>query len=210
MELADCPYNSLISIQANQAQSGLLIVISGPSGVGKDTVLRRLFELDPRLKYSVSYTTRPPRPGEIDGKSYTFVSEPEFLHLIEQKEFLEWARVYDHYYGTSRRRVEEALGRGEDIILKIDVQGAAFVKKRKPDGLFIFITPPSTEELLHRLTGRNTESPAGLAVRQREALIELGLAKDYEHVVCNRDVDQTAREILAMISAEHARRRTPV
>ena len=206
MEFADCPYNSLINIQASQPTSGLLIVISGPSGVGKDTVLRRLFELDPRLKYSVSYTTRPPRPGEIDGQSYTFVSESEFLRLIEQKEFLEWAKVYDHYYGTSRRRVEEALNRGEDIILKIDVQGAAFVKKRKPDGLFIFITPPSTEELLHRLTGRNTESPAALAVRQREALIELGLAKDYEHVVCNRDVDQTAREILAMIAAEHARR----
>ena len=85
-----------------------------------------------------------------------------------------------------------------------------FVKKRKPDGIFIFITPPSTEELLHRLTGRNTESPEALAVRQREALIELGLAKDYEHVVCNRDVDQTAREILAMIAAEHARRHTPV
>jgi guanylate kinase len=191
-----------------QPRTGLLIVISGPSGVGKDTVLRRLFELDPRLKYSVSYTTRPPRPGEVDGQSYSFVSEPEFLSLIERKEFLEWAKVYDHYYGTSRRRVEDALQRGEDIILKIDVQGAAFVRRRKPDGLFIFITPPSTDELLARLTGRNTESAQGLAIRQREALIELGLAKDYEHVVCNRDVDETAREILAMIAAEHARRAT--
>jgi guanylate kinase len=192
-----------------QPSAGLLIVISGPSGVGKDTVLRRLFQLDPKLKYSVSYTTRPPRPGEVDGQSYTFVSEPEFLDLIERKQFLEWARVYDRYYGTSRQRVEDALGRGEDIILKIDVQGASFVRKRKPDGLFIFITPPSTEELLNRLTGRNTESPEGLALRQREALVELGLAKDYEHVVCNRDVDETAREILAMIATEHARRRQP-
>jgi len=194
----------------SQPRTGLLIVISGPSGVGKDTVLRRLFELEPRLKYSVSYTTRPPRPGEVDGQSYSFVSESEFLHLIEQREFLEWARVYDHYYGTSRRRVEEALVRGEDIILKIDVQGATFVRKRRPDGLFIFITPPSTEELLSRLTGRNTESPQALALRQKEALIELGLAKDYEHVVCNRDVDQTANEILAMIATEHARRQSPV
>jgi guanylate kinase len=190
--------------------AGLLIVISGPSGVGKDTVLRRLFQLDPKLKYSVSYTTRPPRPGEIDGQSYSFVNEAEFLSLIEQKEFLEWAKVYDHYYGTSRRRVEDALRRGEDIILKIDVQGASFVRKRKPDGLFIFITPPSTEELLRRLTGRNTDSGEGLALRQREALIELGLAKDYEHVVCNRDIDETAAEILALIAAEHARRRQPV
>src|SRR3989475_13081962 len=193
-----------------QPKQGLLIVISGPSGVGKDTARGRLLRLAPYLNYSVSYTTRPPRPGEIDGHSYTFVTEPEFLRLIEQKEFLEWARVYDHYYGTSRRRVEEALNRGEDIILKIDVQGATFVKRRKPDGLFIFITPPSTEELLSRLTGRNTESPEALAIRQKEALIELGLAKDYEHVVCNREVDETAKEILAMIAAEHDRRQAAV
>jgi guanylate kinase len=191
-------------------EPGLLIVISGPSGVGKDTILRRLFQLAPELKYSVSYTTRPPRPGEIDGQSYTFVTEDEFKRLIDAKEFLEWAQVYDHYYGTSRKRVEEALARGEDIILKIDVQGAAFVKKRKPDALFIFITPPSTEELLQRLTGRNTESPTALERRQREALVELGLAKDYEHVVCNRDVEESAREILAMIAAEHERRRQRV
>jgi guanylate kinase len=184
---------------------GLLIVISGPSGVGKDTVLRRLFELAPGLTYSVSYTTRPPRPGEVDGRSYTFVSEPEFLALIEQRELLEWAKVYDHYYGTSRRRVEEALERGDDIILKIDVQGAGFVRRRKPDALFIFITPPSTEELLSRLTGRNTESPEALELRHSEALVELGLAQEYEHVVCNRDVDECAREILGLIAAQHER-----
>src|SRR2546425_10737907 len=97
-----------------QPKQGLLIVISGPSGVGKDAVLRRLFELAPELRYSVSYTTRPPRPGEVDGQSYSFISEPEFLRLIEQKEFLEWARVYDHYYGTSRRRVEDAPHRGAE------------------------------------------------------------------------------------------------
>ena len=182
------------------------MVISGPSGVGKDTVLRRLFQLEPSLKYSVSYTTRPPRPGEVDGSSYTFVSEEEFKRLIEAREFLEWAQVYDHYYGTSRRRVEEALARGEDIILKIDVQGASFVRKRRPDGLFIFITPPSTEELLSRLTKRRTESAQALAVRQREALVELGVAREYEHVVCNRDVDETAREILGLIAAERNRR----
>ena len=188
---------------------GLLIVISGPSGVGKDTVLRRLFQISPDLKYSVSYTTRPPRPGEVEGQSYSFVGEPEFLRLIEQREFLEWAKVYDHYYGTSRKRVDEAINRGEDIILKIDVKGASFVRRRRPDGLFIFITPPSTDELLNRLTGRNTESPAAVAIRQREALVELGLAKEYEHVVCNRDVDETARAIQAMISAEREQRQKP-
>jgi guanylate kinase len=173
-------------------------------------VLRRLFQLAPDLKYSVSYTTRPPRPGEIDGQSYTFVSEEEFRRLIEAREFLEWAQVYDHYYGTSRRRVEAALERGEDIILKIDVQGAAFVRKRKPDALFIFITPPSTEELLSRLTGRNTESKEALELRKREALVELSAAKDYEHVVCNRDVEECAREILGLIAAERAKRSQPV
>jgi guanylate kinase len=174
--------------------------------VGKDTVLRRLFQLAPELKYSVSYTTRPPRPGEVDGQSYTFVTEPEFLRLVEQGEFLEYARVYEHYYGTSKQRVEEALARGDDVILKIDVKGAGFVRKRRPDALFIFITPPSGEELVNRLTGRKTESPQALEVRQREALVELGLAKEYEHVVCNRDVDETAREILGLIAAEHQRR----
>ena len=190
----------------DRRREGLLVVISGPSGVGKDTVLRRLFQLEPSLKYSVSYTTRPPRPGEVDGTSYTFVNEEEFKRLIDAREFLEWAKVYDHYYGTSRRRVEEALARGEDIILKIDVQGASFVRKRRPDGLFIFITPPSTEELLSRLTKRQTESAQALAVRQREALVELGVAREYEHVVCNRDVDETAREILGLIAAERTRR----
>ncbi len=185
---------------------GVLIVISGPSGVGKDTVLRRLLQLAPHLKYSVSYTTRPPRPGEVDGHSYTFVSEQEFQRLIDARAFLEWAKVYDHFYGSSSERVEKVLNQGDDIILKIDVQGAAFVRRRKPDGLFIFITPPSTEELQQRLTGRNTESPQALELRQREALVELGLAKDYEHVVCNRDVDESAREILTLIAAEHKRR----
>lgn len=191
-------------------RQGLLIVISGPSGVGKDTVLRRLFQLAPGLKYSVSYTTRPPRPREVDGRSYTFVSEAEFRRLIDEREFLEWAQVYDHYYGTSRRRVEEAVRRGEDIVLKIDVQGAAFVRKRKPDALFIFITPPSTEELLNRLTGRNTEAKAALELRKRAALVELAAAKDYEHVVCNRDVEECAHEILALIAAERSRRSQPV
>src|SRR5256714_14395436 len=114
---------------------GLLIVISGPSGVGKDTVLRRLFELAPHLKYSVSYTTRPPRPGEVDGHSYTFVSEPEFLRLIEQKEFLEWAKVYDHYYGTSRRRVGAAPQLGAAIIPTNDLPGAPLPRQRLPRGV---------------------------------------------------------------------------
>jgi guanylate kinase len=184
----------------------LLIVISGPSGVGKDTVTRRLFELAPDLKYSVSYTTRPRRSGEVDGKSYSFVSEDEFQRLVDAGEFLEWAKVHDHRYGTSRRRVQAALDAGHDVLLKIDVQGAMRVRKQVPEGVFIFMTPPSIEALIERLMGRQTEDPASLERRQRDALQELGLAREYRYIVCNREVDRTAREILDIIALEHAER----
>jgi guanylate kinase len=184
----------------------LLIVISGPSGVGKDTVTRRLFELAPDLKYSVSYTTRPRRSGEVDGKSYSFVSEDEFQRLVDAGEFLEWAKVHDHRYGTSRRRVQAALDAGHDVLLKIDVQGAMRVRKQVPEGVFIFMTPPSIEALIERLMGRNTEDPASLERRQRDALQELGLAREYRYIVCNREVDRTAREVLDIIALEHTER----
>src|SRR5207302_11000519 len=121
------------------------------SGVGKDTVLRKVFELDPRLRYSVSYTTRDPRPGEVDGVSYSFVDEPTFAALREQGELLETALVHGRHYGTSRTRVREALGRGEDIVLKIDVQGAAQLRGRVDDAIFIFLLPPSVDVLRERL-----------------------------------------------------------
>lgn len=189
------------------ASPALLIVISGPSGVGKDTVCRRLFEIAPSLRYSVSYTTRPPRPGEVDGREYSFVSEEEFRRMIEAGEFLEFAQVYDHLYGTSWRRVREALDAGSDIVLKIDVQGARRVREKMPDGVFIFMTPPSLEALIQRLTGRNTEDPAALARRQREALQEMGVASQYRYIVCNNEVDSTAREILQIIELEREARR---
>lgn len=184
----------------------LLIVISGPSGVGKDTVTRRLFELAPDLKYSVSYTTRPRRSGEVDGKSYSFVSEDEFQRLVDAGEFLEWAQVHDHRYGTSRRRVQVLLDAGHDVLLKIDVQGAMRVRQQVPEGVFIFMTPPSIEALIERLMGRKTEDPASLERRQRDALQELGLAREYRYIVCNREVDRTARDILEIIALEHAER----
>jgi guanylate kinase len=184
----------------------LLIVISGPSGVGKDTVTRRLFELAPDLKYSVSYTTRPRRSGEVDGRSYSFVSEGEFQRLVDAGEFLEWAQVYDHRYGTSKRRVQAALATGHDVLLKIDVQGAMRVRQQVPEGVFIFMTPPSIEALIERLMGRNTEDPASLERRQRDALQELGLAREYRYIVCNREVDRTAREVLDIIALEHTER----
>lgn len=194
-------------IKRMAAPPALLIVISGPSGVGKDTVCRRLFEIAPQVRYSVSYTTRPARPGEVDGREYSFVSDEEFRRLVEAGEFLEFAQVHDHLYGTSRRRVEEALAGGTDILLKIDVQGARRVREKVPDGVFIFMTPPSLEALIQRLTGRNTEDRASLARRQRDALQEMGVASEYRYIVCNNEVDSTAREILEIIELERKARR---
>jgi guanylate kinase len=180
---------------------GRLIVLSGPSGVGKDTVLRSLFELDPHLRYSVSYTTRPPRPGEVDGVSYSFVDEPTFRDMIERGELLEWANVHGNLMGTSRRRVRESLDRGEDIVLKIDVQGAAQLRDQVPGAIFIFLLPPSLEELRERLRARGSESDESLATRDADALRELAEAERYDHRVVNDQVERAAREILDIVAA---------
>jgi guanylate kinase len=182
-----------------QAATGRLLVLSGPSGVGKDTVLRRLFELEPRLRYSVSYTTRPPRPGEVDGVSYSFVDEPTFRAMLDRGEFLEHADVYGQLYGSSLRRVREALARGEDIVLKIDVQGAAQVRARAPEALLIFLLPPSREELFRRLRRRGTDTGEELQRRLDNAAAELGEAAHYDHRVVNDEVDRAAREILRIV-----------
>lgn len=182
---------------------GHLIVISGPSGVGKDTVLRKVFELDPRLRYSVSYTTREPRSGEVDGVSYTFVDEPGFAAMRERGEFLETAVVHGRHYGTSRRRVREALERGEDIVLKIDVQGAAQLRGRVDDAVFIFLLPPSVEVLRERLRGRGTDDEASVRRRQEDAVRELADAERYDHRVVNADVERAAREILSIVAESH-------
>ena len=178
---------------------GLLVVISGPSGVGKDTVLRRLFELDPGLRYSVSYTTRPPRPEEVDGVAYSFVDEATFRRMLGEGAFLEHADVHGRLYGTSVERVRDALGRGDDIVLKIDVQGAAQVRASIPDALFVFLLPPSEAELLRRLDGRGTESDEDRAVRVRNAAAELAQSDSYDHRVVNDEVDRAAREILDLL-----------
>jgi guanylate kinase len=181
--------------------SGKCIVLSGPSGVGKDTVLRELFTRDPRLRYSISYTTRPPRPGEVDGVSYTFVDEATFRRLDEEGEFLETALVHGNHYGTSRRRVEAMLDRGEHVILKIDVQGAAAVRDRLPEALFIFLLPPSLEELRHRLRERGTDDDDALARRDADAVREMAEAERYDHLVVNDSVERAAAQILDIVEA---------
>jgi len=185
--------------------SGRLVVLSGPSGVGKDTVLKALFAMAPSLRYSVSYTTRPPRPGETDGVSYSFVDEATFRAMASRKEFLEWAEVHGHLYGTSVAHVQQVLDRGEDIVLKIDVKGAAYVCRRFPDALSIFLLPPSEQVLRERLEARQTEQPEAIALRVADAVGELAEARRYQYQVTNDDVDRAARRILEILAASRER-----
>lgn len=178
---------------------GLLIVISGPSGVGKDTLIRRLLELDPNLTYSVSGTTRAPRPGEKPDQNYTFLSREQFVHLIEQGAFLEHAAYNGHLYGTFRERVESARAAGRDVVLKIDVQGAEQVRPLVPEAVFIFVVAPSDQELERRREARGSETQKDIEARRRIAEKEMTLTGRYDHVVTNDDVERAVAEILALI-----------
>jgi guanylate kinase len=187
---------------------GLLTVVSGPSGVGKDSVLKRVFELDPSLAYSVSYTTRQPRPGEVEGVDYSFVGDPEFDRLVKSGELLEWADVHGHRSGTGRRRVEGALETGKDIVLNVDVQGGMSVRRQMPDALLIFLAPPSVEELRRRLAERGTETGEELARRQADAETEMGYSDRYDAVVVNDDLERAGQEVLDLIHQHRGRDRT--
>ena len=184
------------------SSEGRLIVLTGPSGVGKDTVLRELFDIDPALEYCVSYTTRPPRPGEIDGVSYFFVDEPTFRAMIDRDEFFEWSTVYGELKGRTYATVNKALAGGKDTVIKIDVQGAEKVRSRIGDrGVYIYLLPPSLEALEQRLVERATEDPASLRARHERALAELALKDTYDHQVVNDDARRAAQEIEAIIQA---------
>ncbi len=187
--------------------TGLLFVISGPGGVGKDTVIEKLLQANPNLHYSVSFTTRPKRDYEVDGKHYTFVDEEQFRKLLARNELLEHATINGFLYGTSRTRVEKAQRRGLDVILKIDVQGAETVRKERPDAIFIFIQPPSMDELMKRRRQRGAEPPEVMRERQKLAEWEMSLAPFYDYVVVNENADQAARDIAAIIEAEKRRRK---
>lgn len=184
---------------------GLLIVISGPSGVGKDTLIARLLELDHNLLYSVSCTTRAPRPGEVDGVNYTFLTRVRFEELIAEGAFLEHATYHGNVYGTLLERVERGRDSGRDVVLKIEVHGAEQVRKREPGGLFIFIVPPSTDELVRRQIERNSESAQEMASRRKIAELEMGFASHYDKVVVNDDLEQTAQEVSQIIVEARAR-----
>ncbi|HEX2645652.1 MAG TPA: guanylate kinase [Candidatus Dormibacteraeota bacterium] len=183
----------------------MLIVISGPSAVGKDTLTRRLLALDPGLRYSVSATTRLPRPGEADGANYTFVTRDEFKKLVDRGVFLEHAEYAGNLYGTLRDRVEQGRNDGHDVVLKIDVQGAEQVRKVMPDAVFIFLAPPSMQELERRQRVRDSESPQEKAERMAIAEREMAYASHNEHVVVNEDLERAVGEVRQII--DEARRR---
>ncbi|MGA8523386.1 MAG: guanylate kinase [Candidatus Dormiibacterota bacterium] len=181
---------------------GRIIVLTGPSGVGKDTVLRELFKLDPGLAYCVSYTTRPPRPGEVEGVSYFFVDEPRFRAMIDRDEFFEWSTVYGELKGRTYEAVNRAIASGKDTVIKIDVQGAEKVRRRVgDDAVYIYLLPPSVEALEQRLIDRATEDPASLRARQELAVAELAAKDTYDHQVVNDDARRAALEIEAIIQA---------
>ncbi len=169
-------------------------------------MIKRLLEVDPRLRYSISFTTRPKRDYEVDGVHYSFVDEPTFRRLAEADVFLEHATVNGHLYGTSAERVEQLQAAGHDVILKIDVQGAETVRRRRPDGVFIFLAPPSMEELLRRRQGRGTESAEVMAARQRLAEVEMAFADRYDHVVVNDVAERAVEEIEAIIDRDRRQR----
>jgi guanylate kinase len=185
-------------------QRGLLIVISGPSGVGKDTLIKSLLEHDRNLRYSVSCTTRSPRPGEVDGVDYSFVNRERFQQMLDQGAFLEHATYNGNLYGTLTERVERERDAGHDVVLKIEVNGAEQVRAKAPDAVFIFVAPPSVDELVRRQVKRNTESAQDMTARREIATREMEYASRYDHVVVNDELEHAVAEILAIIKQARA------
>ena len=185
---------------------GLLIVFSGPSGVGKGTVRQEIFSTpDHKFEYSVSMTTRAQRPGEVDGKDYFFRSREEFEELIRNGQMLEYAEYVGNYYGTPLTYVNETLDKGIDVFLEIEVQGALQVKKKVPDAVFIFVTPPDLNELQERLVGRGTDSEEVIAKRIERAREEIALMSEYDYAIVNDEVPLAAERVKRVIEAEHFR-----
>lgn len=184
---------------------GLLIVISGPSGAGKGTICKELLKNNPNINLSVSATTRAPRQGEEHGINYFFKEKSEFLEMMDNNQFLEYAEVYGNYYGTPKDFAMEKIEKGEDILLEIDIQGALQVKKNYPDGVFIFILPPSLEELKKRIIGRGSETEESLYRRYGAAKAEIEYAFKYHYGVVNDEVEEATAKVEAILKAERCK-----
>lgn len=187
------------------AVRGLLLVVSGPSGVGKGTLLGRLLERRRDCVFSISATTRPPRPGEIDGVHYDFLDSKLFSEWVEQDRFLEWNKVFDRFYGTPLEPVEQHLAAGVNVVLDIDVQGGVQVIESRPDAVSVFIAPPCLETLAHRLQGRGTESDGEISLRLLTARSELKTMHHYRYLVINDDLEHTVGQLEAIVEAERCR-----
>lgn len=187
-------------------EKGILFILSGPSGVGKGTVRGRLFQQETHLKYSVSATTRNKRPGETDGVDYFYKTTEEFEQMIQANQLLEYAKYVNNYYGTPKTYVEEQLEQGNDVFLEIEVQGALQVKRNFPEGVFIFLFPPSLDELKNRIVSRGTESTDLVINRLKEAKKEIDMMSEYDYVVVNDDVDVAVSKVKAIIKSEHCKR----
>lgn len=185
--------------------TGVLFVMSAPSGAGKTSLLKALVPTDPRLRVSVSHTTRAPRPGEQDGTHYHFVDRGRFETMVAAGEFLEHARVFDNFYGTSERTVRDMLGSGLDVVLEIDWQGARQVRARFPDAVSVFIVPPNVEALRARLSGRGQDSAEIIDRRMRDARSELSHFGEYDYVVVNDVFEEALADLRAIVAAERLR-----
>jgi guanylate kinase len=184
---------------------GLLVVVSGPSGAGKGTICKGLLETKKDIVVSISNTTRLPRDGEVHGKNYFFISREEFLDMISKDGFIEYAEVYGNYYGTPRRYVEENLHQGRDVLLEIDIQGALQVKEKYKEGVFVFILPPSMEELKARITKRGTEDEKEILRRFESAYKEINYVSRYNYFIINDRVDTAVEKLRSIITAEKCR-----
>ena len=188
--------------------SGILIIVSAPSGTGKTTILRRVMSAVENLAFSVSHTTRAPRKGEVDGTDYWFVDRPRFEKMIDNGEFLEWAKVHDNYYGTALEPLRNKLDQGYDIVLDIDVQGAAIIRREsRLPAVHVFIAPPDLAELEKRLRGRATEDEATIVKRLKNAAQEMKSCDAYEYVVVNDRIENAVQVLSGIIYAERARSR---
>lgn len=190
---------------SNQKTRGSLIILSGPSGAGKDTIQNELLKLDSNIVYSVSMTTRSPREGEVEGVDYYFVSEDKFKEEIKKDSFLEYAIVHGNYYGTVKKNVLNDLNKGHDVILEIDIQGALKLKEKALDAIFIFIMPPSMRELKNRLVKRGTETKEKLIERFKNAYKEINEMPKYNYVVINDEVENAVKKVQAIMLAERCR-----
>ena len=190
-----------------KTEPGRLIVLAAPSGAGKTTLVHKLLEREARLKFSISYTTRPKREKEVHGEDYFFVSEGKFRAMRDHDAFLESAEVFDHWYGTSEAYVQALIDDGRSVLLEIDWQGAQQVRERRPDAVCVFIMPPSRDELERRLRGRKTDAEEVITRRLRDALSDMTHWSEFDYVVINDNLDKAADELAAIVSSEETENR---